>query len=122
MLTRVPRCGTTVPAPTSTGTPTTSSPPTCRPAPEHTNLPMRGCACASLCATARSGQGVRARCLHLARHHHVVLGLKVERAHFRPESDPAQLDFEFVVSVGPARQQFRADKNRPSRIKLCDRN
>ena len=38
------------------------------------------------------------------------------------ESDPVQLDFEFVVSVGPARQQFRADKNRPSRINLRDRN
>lgn len=58
----------------------------------------------------------------LARHHHVVLGLRVERAHFRPKSDPVQLDFEFVVSVGPARQQFRADKNRPSRINLRDRN
>ena len=33
-----------------------------------------------------------------------------------------QLDFDFVMSVGPARQQFRADKNRPGRISLRDRN
>lgn len=38
------------------------------------------------------------------------------------ESDPVQLDFEFLVPVGPAGQQFRADKNQPGRINLRDRN
>ena len=44
-------------------------------------------------------QGQRVRCLYLARDHHVVLGLKIERAQFRLESDPVQLDFEFLVPV-----------------------
>jgi hypothetical protein len=33
-----------------------------------------------------------------------------------------QLDFEFLVPVGPAGQQFRTDKNQPGRINLRDRN
>jgi hypothetical protein len=33
-----------------------------------------------------------------------------------------QLGYEFVVPVGPARQQFRADVNRPGRIDLRDRD
>ena len=32
-----------------------------------------------------------------------------------------QLDFEFLVPVGPAGQQFRADKNQPRCINLGDR-
>lgn len=62
------------------------------------------------------------RCLYLARDHHVVLGRKIESAQFRLESDPVQLDFEFLVPVGPAGQQFRADKNQPGRINLRDRD
>ena len=33
-----------------------------------------------------------------------------------------QLDFEFLVPVGPAGQQFRADKNRPGRVDFRDRD
>src|SRR5690606_30000639 len=49
-------------------------------------------------------------------------GLKVERAHFCAEPDLTQLGCEFVVSVGPARQQFRTDDDRPAPIELGDRD
>src|SRR5450759_2047328 len=61
-------------------------------------------------------------CLLLGRHHHVPLDLRVERALLDPQSDAVQLRSEFVVSIWPARQQFRADKDRPIRLDLRNSN
>jgi integrase len=59
--TPAPPCATTVPAPTSTATPITFSPPTCPPAPDRTDVPMteRGSTLAAIGSASRRLRGSR---------------------------------------------------------------